>query len=339
MLLENGGLVCLMLKDPFIDHEDYKDFTMSDLSKRLLSSFRVDRRGFVNRTTSVKSKVNELARFFELYGAAWSFFRCLGTGMKPLASVGSETVSMVIGGNFFVLPTLIPRLTEGAAAEYFTILVDGISALWERLREDLPEWATECCFNGEATIQEAKAKLSDDLIEIESRLRDLDRLKRVPVLQGEPLVEAVIEVFEKTLPLKPMREEAFREDLTLVDSTGKPVALVEVKGVSKGVTREHVNQADSHRERNGMAPEFPSLLIISTNMKSSISLADKDQAVAPEQVQHAYRNNVLILRTLDLLNLVSLHMSGGLTSDAIVQLLTESRGWLKVGEVVQVVSV
>jgi hypothetical protein len=66
-----------------------------------------------------------------------------------------------------------------------------------------------------------------------------------------------------------------------------------------------------------MPPEFPSLLIINTNMKNSISLADKDQTVAPEQIQHACRNNVLILRTLDLLNLASLHMSGKLTPDEV----------------------
>ena len=74
-------------------------------------------------------------------------------------------------------------------------------------------------------------------------------LKRVLVLQGEPLVEAVMEAFDKILPLKPRREEAFREDLKLLDSTGNTVAFVEVKGASRGVGREQVNQADNHRER------------------------------------------------------------------------------------------
>ena len=245
---------------------------------------------------------------------------------------------MVINGNLFVLPTLIPKPTLEAVEEYFTILADGVVTLWERLREDLPEWAGEYRFPGEATIIETKVKLSNELLALDARLRLLERLKRVLVLQGEPLVEAVIEVFDKTLPLKPRREEDFREDLTLVDSTGNIVALVEVKGVSKGVTREHVNQADSHRERSGMPSEFPSLLIINTNMKNSISLADKDQTVAPEQIQHACRNNVLILRTLDLLNLASLHMSGKLTPDEVVELLTTSRGWLKVGGTVEVLT-
>ena len=87
-----------------------------------------------------------------------------------------------------------------------------------------------------------------------------------------------------------------------------------------------------------MPPEFPSLLIINTNLKNSVSLADKDQLVATEQIQHAFRNNVLLVRTLDLLNLVSLHMRGGLTSDAVIDLLTKSCGWLKVGDAVEVLS-
>ena len=106
---------------------------------------------------------------------------------------------MVINGNLFVLPTLIPKPTLEAVEEYFTILADGVVTLWERLREDLPDWAGEYRFHGEAAILETKAKLSHDLLELGARLNLLERLKRVLVLQGEPLVEAVIEVFDKTL--------------------------------------------------------------------------------------------------------------------------------------------
>ena len=147
-----------------------------------------------------------------------------------------------------------------------------------------------------------------------------------------------MEVFDEILPLKPKRKEAFREDLMLVDSEGESVALVEVKGVSRGVAREHVNQADSHRERNAMPPEFPSLLIINTHIKNSMAVADKDQSVPAEQIQHAARNNILVLRTLDLLNLASLHLSDKLTSEEVVELLTKSRGWLRVGDTVEVLS-
>lgn len=84
------------------------------------------------------------------------------------------------------------------------------------------------------------------------------------------------------------------------------------------------------RERHGQQPSFPCLLIVNTNLKKAMSLADKDQDVAREQVEHASRNNVLILRTLDLLNLAALHRSGKLPSGEVQHLLTGSRGWLKV---------
>jgi hypothetical protein len=87
-----------------------------------------------------------------------------------------------------------------------------------------------------------------------------------------------------------------------------------------------------------MPAEFPSLLIINTNMKNSTSLADKDQTVATEQVQHAARNNVLVLRTLDLINLASLHQRKEVSSEKVVELLTTSCGWLKVDNTAQLLS-
>ena len=64
-------------------------------------------------------------------------------------------------------------------------------------------------------------------------------------------------------------------------------------------------------------------------MKKAKSIEDKHVRVANEQVQHAAKNNVLILRTLDLLNLVNLLLSGKLDEARYVKLLTESSGWLE----------
>jgi hypothetical protein len=338
-LIEERGLVCLLLTEPFIDATERVAFPDTDLSKRLLSWFKINRDGFATRTTHVRSKVNELLEFFKLYGAACV---CLipthKEQTKTLASVpNGKAASVVVGGSVFVIPTMLPSTNVEAVEEYFTILADGVVSLWERLKEELPEWATGYRFPDEDSLIDTEVKLCNEISEIEARLKTFERLKRVLVLQSEPLVDAVIEVFDTLLPLKARREEAFREDLTLLDSTGNPVALVEVKGVNKGgVQREQVNQADSHRARAGLAPEFPSLLIVNTNIKASMSLADKDQPVAPEQIQHAVKMNILILRTLDLLNLGSLLLCGKLSPESIVELLTKSSGWLRVGETAEV---
>jgi hypothetical protein len=332
-LIEQGGFVCLLLTDPFIDFDDRRDFRETDLSKRLLSGFGVDRVRFNTRMTQVRSTVDDLAKFFTLYGAAWSLLtprNLKDPDIKTLAKVDGNRVSVVVANSLLVIPTLLPGSTGGKIEEYFTVLADGVVSVWERLKANLPAWAAEYKFPDEPGLLDAKLRLEKEFTLTEDRLATLERLKRILVLQGEPLVDAVIEVFETMLPLKPKREEAFREDLVLQDSTGKAVALVEVKGVSKGVTREHVNQADSHRERGGMVPDFPSILIVNTAMKNSASVKEKDQPVAGEQIRHAANNNILVLRTLDLLNLVSLYATGTLNRDRVIDLLTKSRGWLRV---------
>jgi len=98
------------------------------------------------------------------------------------------------------------------------------------------------------------------------------------------------------------------------------------------VKREHINQTDSHRERSGFNNEFPAVLIINTHMKNARTVEEKDQEVAPEQIAHASNVNVLIMRTLDLLNLLRLHLRDEIALDKIVELLTNSRGWLRVRE-------
>jgi hypothetical protein len=45
-----------MLTDPFVDFDDGRDYRDTDLSKRLLSLFEVDREEFGTRIATVKSK-------------------------------------------------------------------------------------------------------------------------------------------------------------------------------------------------------------------------------------------------------------------------------------------
>src|SRR2546427_4339491 len=96
------------------------------------------------------------------------------------------------------------------------------------------------------------------------------------------------------------------------------------------VSREHVNQADSHRERAGLDATFPSILIINTSIKNGRSLEEKDQPVAPEQVKHAKHLGILVLRTLDLLRLLGVYKRGTITRDEVLRLLATVSGWLRV---------
>ena len=108
--------------------------------------------------------------------------------------------------------------------------------------------------------------------------------------------------------------------------------MCEVKGTNKGVKREYINQADSHRERSGFRHDFPTLLIVNTNIKNARSVVEKDQEIACEQILHAKKMNILLLRTLDLLELLRLYLNGQITSNDLKILLINNTGWLKVGK-------
>ncbi len=331
-LLDADGFACLLLHDSFIDFAGSRDFRGCDLSKRLVDACGFQREDFHSRAPVVRCHLNDFARFFEIYGAAWT---SLQPGLddrlaKVIGSAGRQPVAVVRSGNVFLLPTLLPKSTDEALEEFFTTLADAVVSAWEKLREELPPWADDFRFAEEESALARQRDLTQELGQIGSQLQGLWKFKKILSLQSEPLVDAVVWALEQGLGLRTRREEAFREDLSLVDGQGNQIAFVEVKGTNRGVQREHVNQADSHRERAGFPSDFPSILIVNTNIKNAASLADKDQPVPIEQVEHAVRNNVLILRTLDLLCLVGRALDGRMTREQVPQLLTQAGGWLRV---------
>jgi len=66
------------------------------------------------------------------------------------------------------------------------------------------------------------------------------------------------------------------------------------------------------------------------NIKNARSIAEKDQGIAIEQIRHAKTMNVLILRTLDLLELLRLYKNNKITLAELKELLTSNAGWLRV---------
>src|SRR5690606_21464074 len=147
----------------------------------------------------------------------------------------------------------------------------------------------------------------------------IDVYKSTLLLSGDDLVGSVAEVFRSGFKFEVNSNDDLREDLKLLDENGQVFCLCEIKGTNKGITREYINQADSHRERAGFNSDFPTMLIVNGNIKNSKSIEDKEQnqEVAPDQIKHAVKMNILIFRTIDLLNLLNLYLSSQITKDDI----------------------
>ena len=331
MLLKNGGFVCFILCEPFRDKIKGGNFESTDLAKAFLLHRDFYRRDLDKRITNIRIVRDEFRQFLEPFGGASSYFINLNKNIKwrVVAYINREVVGMVLFDQVYSIPALLPQDTPERVQEYFHLLADAITSTAKKLEVEVPPWAQAFKFTEETELEERRELTNQELQSINGSLNRLERFKRILVWANEPLVDAVRYVLEEGFSFDINPVDEFKEDLKIVSEDGESLVLVEVKGVNRGVKREHINQADSHRERAGLPSHFPVALIINTHMKNARTIEEKDQQIASEQIRHASAANVLILRTLDLLKMVELINSGRITQGEVLQHLTGG-GWLRV---------
>ncbi|MES9899734.1 MAG: hypothetical protein ABW148_12005 [Sedimenticola sp.] len=332
LLLEKGGLLCFLLNAPFIDREDGRDFKGSDLAKYHLNYGDFYRDNFKSRIAHLNIKSDDFRPFLEIHGAATSHFHHYNKHIdwRIIAEAGGKTSGFIINKNEYFIPSLIPNNRPEVINEFFDLLAKGLTASYNKLQVTLPDWIEEFPFSEEADLLSEQQSLETRINEIDGRRSVLSRYKSSLFLSGDDLAACVSEIFSHGFGFPVDTTDELREDFKVLSSDDNPILLCEVKGTNKGVKREYINQADSHRERSGFQDDFPALLIINTNIRNSRTITEKDQEVAKEQIQHAAKMNVLILRTLDLLELLKIFLDGQLTLNAITDLLINNSGWLKV---------
>ena len=108
------------------------------------------------------------------------------------------------------------------------------------------------------------------------------------------------------------------------------LAFVEVKGVNGNLKLSHVAQSYEHRERTAGYENLPVLLIANTYIGTARSMEEKDRPPPDEQIEIAAKHKVLVLRTIDLLNLLRLCLSKKITQVEILKSLLERVGWWRV---------
>lgn len=341
LLVGQGGFLCFLLTEPFIDQDNGRDFSATDLAKYHLGYRNFYRENFSRRIAHVDPVLDEFKRFLDVFGAASSHFKWYNDSLdcRVLAKVGDRPVGIVINGSDYFLPSLVPDARLEVVAEYFELLADGLTAVHNKRHQTVPSWIAAYEFEEEKLLSIKAETLREQLAEIDQRVSQLDQYKAALFHSGAELVRDVKQILEVALGVFVDSVDELREDIKLMDKSKKPLCVCEIKGINRGIKRENINQTDSHRERSGFDSSFPAVLIANTAIKSARTLAEKDQEVAVEQVKHAVLMRVLVVRTLDLLGLLRLVLSGKLTQTSALNLLLKNVGWLRIqGDDVQVVS-
>jgi hypothetical protein len=332
LLMEQGGFICFLLDDEFIDQEDRRNFKGSDLTKSHLNYSRFYRKNFIGRKTDLNIKSDDFRAFLRLYGAANSYFESYNDNidLRVLAEASGSKAGMIINRNNYFIPTLVPDNRPEILKEYFMLVSDGLTSSYNKLQISLPDWIKKFAFDEESTLDVEQDKARARLKQLKERTDKLEQFKSILALTGDELVKSVICVFSEGFRIGVDSKDELREDFKLLNSASDPLCLCEVKGTNRGVKREHINQADSHRERSGFGACFPSILIINTHIKNARSIIEKDQEIANEQIKHATNMNVLIMRTVDLLGMLRMFLMKQLELRELEEMLISSRGWLRV---------
>ncbi len=334
LLLKKRGFICFILNDVFVDNADGRDFVGTDLAKYHLNYSEFYRENYEERIADLNIKYDEFRAFLELYGTANTHFKHYNKYIewRVISEAYGNVVGMIIFGLQYFIPSLIPDNEEEVINEYFTLLAEGLTSTQNKIHQDIPKWVDQFIFTEETDLTNQRNDLESKILTIDRHIERIRNYKAILVLTGDELITKITNVFENGFGLSVDPVDELKEDLKLLDSQGKPFCLCEVKGTNKGVKREHINQTDSHRESSGFNNDFPAILIINTHIRNSRTIIEKDQDIAEEQINHAKKMGVLIMRTLDLLELLRLLYDKKIHLDEILKILIKKHGWLKVNQ-------
>jgi len=234
----------------------------------------------------------------------------------------------------FFLPCHALDKDEKSTKELFSKLGKGLVSLFKKFQQEIPEWVNKYKFSKENELLIEKKEFETKLNKINREINIFVSYKRIFILSGELLRDSVADVLESGFGFTVDRKDEFKEDLKIIsskkDGSKQVKALIEVKGINKNVNRESINQVDSHRERSGFKDDLLGILIANTFIKASNSIKDKDRPIDKGQVDHDKRNNVLIIRTIDLIKALDIVLEDRKNFLVFEKKILGKKGWLEV---------
>lgn len=194
----------------------------------------------------------------------------------------------------------------------------------------VPPWVAEFKFAAEERLGSEIESLQKQVTEREGDLQVWMDYKTILSTSGDILKDRVVAILRSFYGLKVETLEEYREDAKIVADKGEAIAFVEIKGTKAGIKREHINQVDSHRERASLPSTVPGVLVMNNEM-SVTGIKERFETTVPgEQIDHAKKLNVLIIRTIDLLFLVRQFEDIPNRKEKFLEILRSGGGWLRV---------
>lgn len=334
LLLAKGGFVVFL-----IDSYEF-EIKVPDLLNEVLQKFPL----FINTIypdVDVQILYPEIKDYSDKYGIPKTGFMINnknGNNLDINVLLRSNSFDKAIYGfclnrNIYVLPFHVTNPDIVIRNSLVDSLIKGIIPLHKNMDNQLPSWIANYHFSPESNLLKDKIETIQKIEGIDRGLMQYDKYKRILIDTSSNLKNSVADVLEAVFSLEIDRKDDNIQDLKIINKSdlSQDLAVVECKGINGNVQRDHINQVDSHRERNNFPEDFPGILIANT-FKSSDSWIQKNRNVEPEQIKHAVKMKVLIIRTVDLLKAINIILEKPERKSEFNSLLLKEIGWLEVTE-------
>lgn len=344
LALERGANVCVlcgaelryMLEEEGadeIDEDAFRYYIGGMFLRGVVRKMKVKPQG-----TDTVPVVDELTPFIREYGSTgFTFELYKPDAVHIICETKYYDLSDIAGfaaqkgdGLLYVLPVSPP---PGNEHPFMCTLTHGILAHSQRVKHPSAAPIVKSFqFAKEKPLLAERDELKKKVADTEEHIKAYDEKKDILFLRDDPLADRLAEWLTKYMVIATRRHEQYIEDFWLLDENGNDVAICEAKGVNTNVKREHITALVLHREERDLPDDFPSILIMNT-FANATTIKQKDrQGVGRIERRRATRNNVLIVRTLDLVRLLDLLEQGRLEQTEVRALLLNETGWLKASD-------
>lgn len=346
--LSHGTTFCFLYYDEVVPSVDEFNLTNGYMSFEQLSKLTIDQIGlrwlrrcgnFTARRHDVPVTDSEIAQ-----SAFAPYLRKWGASRNYFLAHNSEEVfdriyfhdKYLFGfackskkGRFIFLPCQRDYAHKSDLRSCLTTLIDCSLTYLSKIRQDLPTWAITPFFAEEESLVTQRSQLATAISTVDGELAHFSEAKALLFAVEHDFEIAIERFFSKNLGLSTRKNERYLEDFLIVDEGSNVLAICEAKSTVKGFKKSGVYSIHNHRESNGYPETLPAIVVVNQHMQAS-DWASKVRPIDKQDFQVATSNNVLVLRTEDVVRLWRLLALGSIDRSGLLKLLTNSQGWLEV---------
>ena len=235
------------------------------------------------------------------FGGGYRILDILGFSKTEITNKIISCGIPIDAGLLLILPTK-DVLTEEDAE-----LIYNIGRFFTGEREEkiisCPPWIKELNILNEKDLRERRQEAENEIKLIDSKLIEYFDYKSILYLKHDLLTERIMNIFNR-LGMFTERDEKYEEDFWILDNNKRREFICEVKGTKHNIIRQDVNDLDNHREIHKLPVAFKGILI-ANNFNEALSYNEKDKEINADICKLASAHNVIILRALDLLNVLN----------------------------------